>query len=283
MKILTGLAALLLSGALACTDEMLPAPSAEAPSCKEGRIWYESTCIDPSAQEERENPVPEQRCEPQAERACIGRFSYAVDSCGILDQETPATCSLYDSCRDGYCVEGELFFSDNFDSLSQWRVKGGTDAFLEDGVVEMGEGSIESRERYDRTLIDEQHSVVLTYVARMDNVQMVFSSNICQIRNDGVAACWDGLGPTVLKEVQTGIDPFDWHVYTMRMETVPDSYHQTWMDVTLAIDNREVLTSRMARIGLYNLILFWCYWDEAGTTSNTCWLDYMDVRRPDHW
>ncbi len=60
MKILTGLAALLLSGALACTDEMLPAPSAEAPSCKEGRIWYESTCIDPSAQEERENPVPEQ-------------------------------------------------------------------------------------------------------------------------------------------------------------------------------------------------------------------------------
>ena len=156
-------------------------------------------------------------------------------------------------------------------------------AHLEDGVVEMGEGSIESRERYDRTLIDEQHSVVLTYVARMDNVQMVFSSNICQIRNDGVAACWDGLGPTVLKEVQTGIDPFDWHVYTMRMETVPDSYHQTWMDVTLAIDNREVLTSRMARIGLYNLILFWCYWDEAGTTSNTCWLDYMDVRRPDHW
>ncbi|MDP3639602.1 MAG: hypothetical protein Q8R53_00160 [Nanoarchaeota archaeon] len=272
MKRLTGLAALLLGGALACMDETLPAPSAEDPSCKEGRVWYERTCVDPSEVSQGEAPSPE-HCQPSAEQVCLDGHVFGVDSCGIWEGEPRRACPLPQPCYEGACTPGEELFWDPFEiSLDRWHVKGDTQAVLEDesDVLRMSGGSIESRQPYDRSLITPQSSVYIEFVMRMDDPQGIFS-NLCSIQADGQADLFFDLyneGP-----IATGIDTREWHLYAMRYDDIGDQKVQ----VTLAIDNRQefLLQQVLPREVIGNLALFWCWRDYEGSTANTCWLDYV--------
>jgi len=276
MKRLTGLAALLLSGALACTEETFPALSSEEPVCKEGRIWYESTCIDPSEVPREETPSPE-HCQPSAEQVCLDGYVFGVDSCGIWEEEPRRACPLPQPCYEGACTPGEELFWDHFELSSDrpdirdhWHVKGGTQAVLEEetDILRMSGGSIESRQPYDRSLITPQSSVYIEFVMRMDDPQGIFS-NLCSIQADGqVDLFFDRYneGP-----IATGIDPGEWHIYAMRYDDLGDGQVQA----TLEIDRQEILQQVLPWVAIRNLALFWCWRDYEGSTANTCWLDYV--------
>lgn len=267
------LAALLFVGALACTDEVVQPPE-EEPSCRQGRVWYRGACVDP-AEIENETPAEPESCRMQDELICLERFVYWTNSCGILDEQPVQICDYTENCRTGSCEPGEVLFSDEFDSLSQWYVKRSTEAAVQDGVVEMFEGSLETRgEPYSFELTRGGHSLVLNLMARVEGRGGLGLSNLCTISGVNRVLC---SGDTTLAAFPE-IDIQDWHFYTLRLENVGDGY----LDLHLAIDGQEdvAVAHRVPRVVLHNLGLILC-WD--ADSPNRCLLNSFSLYRVDSW
>lgn len=291
---LPSLTALLFAGALACMDEAIQPPF-EEPSCNQGRIWYQNACVDPSEAESAPPGTPE-TCRMQAERVCQGRFVYWANGCGILDDRPVSACTYRENCLGGSrepdeflapaCEPGEVIFFDDFDSLEQWRVKGNTGAFVEDGTLELS-GSVEPRcdnpstyecHPFTYELMHGGYSLVVSLHASLEYADLSLG-DLCKIYSDGRA--WCPGGSSLGTPVQTGINPQDWHYYSTRLENVGDGY----MDVHLQIDGQEdVVVTRMSRDTAFRLGSLWC-WSGSDDPSDTrrCRFSEMAIERVEPW